>query len=48
MNMPKQPTKEQVRAYMARRQSARRPPPEMNEIRRQLGWDLVEMQRKSR
>ncbi|WP_243488871.1 hypothetical protein [Massilia violaceinigra] len=36
-----QPTKEQVRAYMARREGARRPPPAPDEIRRQLGWRLV-------
>lgn len=36
-----QPTKEQVRAYMARREGARRPPPTPDEIRRQLGWRLV-------
>jgi hypothetical protein len=35
------PTKEQVRAYMARRESALRPPPPPAEIRRQLGWGLV-------
>ena len=32
------PTKEQVRAYMAQREAARRPPPSPEEIRRQLGW----------
>ncbi len=36
-----QPTKEQVRAYMAERELARRPPPSPAEIRRQLGWRLV-------
>jgi len=36
-----QPTKEQVRAYMAARERARRPPPAPEEIRRQLGWRLV-------
>ncbi len=35
-----QPTKEQVRAYMAARELARRPPPAPEEIRRQLGWRL--------
>jgi hypothetical protein len=35
-----QPSKEQVRAYMAARESARRPPPPPEEIRRQLGWQL--------
>jgi hypothetical protein len=34
------PTKEQVRAYMATRELARRPPPAPEEIRRQLGWRL--------
>jgi hypothetical protein len=34
------PSKEQVRAYMAARESARRPPPPPDEIRRQLGWRL--------
>jgi hypothetical protein len=34
------PTKEQVRAYMAKRELARRPPPAPEEIRRQLGWRL--------
>jgi len=36
-----QPTKEQVRAYMAAREAARHPPPEPAEIRRQLGWRLL-------
>ncbi|MDL2355377.1 MAG: hypothetical protein QFF03_08980 [Pseudomonadota bacterium] len=35
------PTKEQVRAYMAQRESAHRPPPPPAEIRRQLGWRLT-------
>jgi hypothetical protein len=35
------PTKEQVRAYMARRESAHRPPPPPAEIRRQLNWRLT-------
>lgn len=36
------PSKEQVRAYMARREFALRPPPAPDEIRRQLGWHLAE------
>jgi hypothetical protein len=36
-----QPTKEQVRAYMASRERARRPPPPPEDIRRQLGWKLA-------
>jgi len=35
------PTKEQVRAYMAAREAAHRPPPPPAEIRRQLGWRLA-------
>lgn len=35
------PTKEQVRAYMAQRERARRPPPAPEEIRRQLGWRIA-------
>jgi hypothetical protein len=34
------PSKEQVRAYMAEREAARRPPPAPAEIRRRLGWRL--------
>lgn len=35
------PTKEQVRAYMLKREADRRPPPPPAEIRRQLGWAMV-------
>lgn len=35
-----QPTKEQVRAYMAAREATRRPPPAPDEIRRQLNWRI--------
>lgn len=35
------PTKEQVRAYMAERELAHRPPPAPEEIRRKLGWRLA-------
>ena len=35
-----QPTKEQVRAYMAARETAHRPPPTPDEIRRQLNWRI--------
>ena len=40
------PSKEQVRAYMARRQAERqeerKPPPTPEEIRRELGWGLMQ------
>ena len=39
------PTKEQVREYMRRRQGARSPPPDIEEIRRQLGFKLLEAHR---
>jgi hypothetical protein len=40
-----QPSKEQVREYMQRQVAEHRPPPDMREIRRQLGWDLEQMRR---
>jgi hypothetical protein len=42
------PIKEQVRDYMERRQVEHRPPPSREEIRRQLGWELIEMERAER
>ena len=42
------PSKEQVREYMARRQAQHQPPPSCQEIRRQLGWELVEAEREQR
>ncbi|MES2257160.1 MAG: hypothetical protein V4724_01510 [Pseudomonadota bacterium] len=41
MQQQAQPTKEQVRQYLEQRQSARTPPPSIEEIRRQLGWTLM-------
>jgi hypothetical protein len=46
MDPTAKPTKEAVREYMERRQAAHTPPPSRDEIRRQLGWDLIEMARK--
>ena len=40
-----QPTKEQVREYLKRRVAEHSPPPNAKEIRRQLGYDLLEAQR---
>jgi hypothetical protein len=40
-----QPTKEQVREYMQRQAAEHHPPPDMREIRRQLGWDLIAAER---
>lgn len=36
-----QPSKEQIRLYMASRQAEQSPPPSIMEIRRQLGWGLL-------
>lgn len=36
-----QPTKEQIRQYLAARLTQQSPPPSMTEIRRQLGWGLM-------
>jgi hypothetical protein len=36
------PDKEQVRAWMAERQQQSAPPPAPEDIRRQLGWWLVQ------
>ena len=41
----KPPTKQQVREYMEGRQREHKPLPDQKEIRRQLGWDLIEMER---
>lgn len=46
MSNSKQPSKEQVRAYMEQRQAAHKPPPDPRDIRRLLGWELDEMCRK--
>lgn len=45
MDPTSKPTKEQVREYMEQRQVAHKPPPSRDEIRRQLGWDLIAAER---
>jgi hypothetical protein len=39
------PTKEQVREDKERRQAEPRPPLNQEELRRQFGWDLIEIER---
>lgn len=39
------PNHEQVRSWMQQRQADRTPPPAPEEIRRQLGWGLVDAAR---
>jgi hypothetical protein len=48
MTQQTQPTKEQVRHYMESRQTQQCPPPSIPEIRRQLGWGLMQMQESDR
>lgn len=40
------PSKEAVRQLMTQRREAREPPPSLEEIRRALGWNLIEAQRR--
>ncbi len=40
MNTPINPSKYEIRAYLARRLKEHCPPPTVAEIRRQLGWQL--------
>jgi hypothetical protein len=41
MTRQNQPSKESVRQWLAARVAQRRPPPDPQQIRRELGWDLV-------
>ena len=39
------PTKEQVRSWLQREVAQHRPPPDPKQIRRELGWDLLDAKR---
>lgn len=41
MTQTTHPSKQLVREYLERRTHAEEPPPTPEEIRRQLGWDLI-------
>ncbi len=43
MTQQKQPSKEIVRTWLRARIEQRRPPPDPQQIRRELGWELVRM-----
>lgn len=45
MEQHQHPTKDQVRESLKQPQAAYSPPSNIEEIRRQLGWDLFEAQR---
>lgn len=38
------PSKEQVRQFMAQRRTEKTPPPSPEQIRRELGWGLMQPQ----
>lgn len=40
--MQQKPSKEQVRAYTQSRTKAKTPPPSPEEVRRQLGWGMLQ------
>ena len=40
-----QPSKESVRDWLRSEIGHHRPPPDPKQIRRELGWELIEMQR---
>ena len=45
MDYPKQPSKEAVRQWLHQQIEERRPPPDPKQIRRELGWELVRLER---
>ena len=46
METPKSPpSKENVRRWLQIQLEQRRPPPDPKQIRRELGWDLVKLER---
>jgi hypothetical protein len=48
MNQRQQPSKESVRQWLRARLATRQPPPEPQQIRRELGWELVRTVREPR
>ncbi len=48
MDHPKQPSKETVRQWLHQQIVERRPPPDPQQIRRELGWELVRLERGER
>lgn len=47
MQQTSKPSNEQVRSWMLQRQVERTPPPAPEQIRRELGWQLVEAEREA-
>lgn len=46
MSQQQQPSKESVRKWLRERRLVRVPPPDPQQIRRELGWELVRVARK--
>lgn len=45
MEQPKHPNKESVRRWLRAELEQNRPPPDPKQIRRELGWDLLKLER---
>lgn len=45
MEAKKQPSKESVRQWLRNQIEERRPPPDPKQIRRELGWELLKLER---
>lgn len=48
MTQTSKPSQQQEREWMQKRQAERTPPPSPEQIRRQLGWDLVAAEAEAR
>ena len=42
MSQPKQPTKQDVRDWLKHEVARHRPPPDLEQIRRELGWEMLQ------
>lgn len=47
MTQTSKPDRQQVRSWMQQRQAERKPPPAPEQIRRELGWQMVEAGRET-
>ena len=47
MDKPKQPSKEMVREWLRAEINLRRPPPDPQQIRRELGWEFCKIIRRT-
>jgi hypothetical protein len=47
MDQKQQPSKETVRQWLQTQIEERRPPPDAKQIRRELGWEMLKMERRN-